>query len=470
MEFEEKEVQKLDLFVFLDDFLKVARRHLLLALVLAVVLGGIMTARSALSYAPVYTASASFSVKVANPLYAGTSAYNTATAEQMAKTFPHVLTSGVLQERVKEHLGISYMPSVSVTANTNGSVITMKVTDGDPQRAWDVLKAVMEYYPEIAEFVVGSTRLVLLDESGVPTVPVNQRDLKTPALQGVVIGLALWAVYVVFLSLTKNTVHSEAELKRMLNTPCMGQVPSVKLNGRKNTALLYKAGHHQGFSESIRLLRMHVEKAMTEQKKKVLLVSSAIPGEGKTTISSNLAISLARKGKRVLIVDCDLRNPSVAKTLSVESILTLDDYLQGWATFENIITPTKDENLFAVSGGSGTRTSPKYQSHALLTELIGAVRDSFDIVILDTPPCSLLADASEYASMADCGLMVVRQDYASREQILDGIQRLGDGNLPLIGCVINHARRSSIGGYNYGYGYGYSYGYNRGYGYGEKKK
>ena len=468
MEFEEKEVEKLDLYSFLDDFLKVARRHLLLGLVLVLLLGGAMGLRSYLSYRPSYTASVSFSVRVANPIYGGTSTYNSATAEQMAKTLPYVLTSGVLQQRVREHMGLSDIPSVNVTADTNGSIITMKVTDTDPQRAWDVLTAVMEYYPEIAEFVVGSTQLVLLDESGVPTEPTNQQTFKGAAVKGAAVGLALWAAFVGFLSLTKNTIHNEAELKRMLSTPCLGQIPSIKLNGKKNSALLHKVGHHQGFAEAVRLLRMHVEKAMTKQNKKVLLVSSAIPGEGKTTISSNLAISLARKGKHVLLVDCDLRNPSVAKTLNLKNELTLEHYLQGLASAQSVIYPTQHENLFAVCGGSGTSVSPKSQYATQLSQLIAAIRNDFDMVILDTPPCSLLADASEFAGMADCGLMVVRQDYASREQILDGIQRLGDGNLPILGCVINHTRRSVIR--SSGYGYGNSYGYGRGYGYGEKKK
>ena len=103
MDFEEKELQKIDIFVIVEDFLKEARSRIALLLILVVLGSGLLGASSYINYAPYYTATASFTVKVANPLYSGVSSYNTKTAEQMAKTFPYILTSGVLQERVKEH-------------------------------------------------------------------------------------------------------------------------------------------------------------------------------------------------------------------------------------------------------------------------------------------------------------------------------------------------------------------------------
>ena len=183
----------------------------------------------------------------------------------------------------------------------------------------------------------------------------------------------------------------------------------------------------------------------------MLLISSAIPGEGKTTISSNIALSLAHKGKKVLIIDADLRNPSVAKTLGMNDLPMIGEYLEGKLAMDTVICKTEHKNLSVVAGGVGQSATIKSVRMSRLAELIRHAREQYDTVILDTPPCSLLADASEYADMADCGLMVVRQEYASREQILDGIQRLSDGNLPLLGCAMNHARGRS-GGYGYGYG------------------
>ena len=109
------------------------------------------------------------------------------------------------------------------------------------------------------------------------------------------------------------------------------------------------------------------------------------------------------------------------------------------------------------AGTGGKSDNAAMLSDVRMARLIQAGRNMYDYVILDTPPCSLLADAAELADLAEAGLMVIRQDYAARDQILDGIQRLGDGRLPVIGCTFNNVRKSitSGGGYSYSYGYGY---------------
>lgn len=457
MEFDEKEVHKLDVLVLLENIFREAKRLWLVGLVLVVVCGAGKGILAKGSYSPSYQASATFTVKVADPLYASISTYNVKTAEQMAKTFPYILNSGLLESRVKEELGISYMPPVSVSVLSNSSVITLKVRDSDPQRAYDVLNAVITYYPEIAEFVVGATVLALLDESGVPTVPVNSLDLKGALIQGAALGLGVWLLLVLLLALTKTTIHNEEMLSSLVNFDCFGQVPAVKVPSRDSCPLLHKGRRKPEFSEEIRAVRLRVERAMEPGNKKVLLVSSAIPSEGKTTISVNLAMSMAQRGKRVLIIDCDLRNPCVAKALKMNTKHSLVDFLRGKMMLKDLLYPTGTENLFLIPGGPGGSGAADLLTRERGASMVQAARKLFDFVILDTPPCSMLADAAEVAELADAGLLVVRQDFASRDQIIDGIQRLGDADLPMIGWVFNFVERSLSSGSGYGYGgiYGY---------------
>lgn len=465
MENEEKEQQKIDIFVLLEDFLRQAKRMWFLGLVLVLVCSAGMAFRAKHAYRDVYEAYASFTVRVSNPLYGSISSYNERTAEVMADTFPSILTSNLMQRKVMEELELSGVPTMSVSAAAQSSILTLSVRDADPQRAYDALNAVIKCYPEVSEFVVGSTVLVLLDESGVPTAPVSVFSYRSHVLKGAAMGAAAWCVLVIVLILLKNTIHNEEELRRTLNTPCLGQIPAVKTTKRMPNPLVHKGKRSSGFAESVRLLRLRVEKVMEEEEKKILLVSSAIPGEGKTTIAANLAISLAQKGKRVLLVDCDLRNPSVSKLLSTKSHPLanknhLVDYLKGHIKVMDAIQSTELAGLFVIPGGPGGKAeNAALLSQERMARLVKAARNLYDYVILDTPPCSLLADAAELAELAEAGLMVIRQDYAARDQIVDGIQRLSDGKLPVIGCAFNNVRKSMSGSYGYG-GYG-NYGYGK---------
>ena len=456
----EKNIMGIDLRVMLSDFLRSAKHLLWLGILLVLLASAVFSGWTYLSYTPKYQATASFTVYVSNPLQAEVRTYNTATAEQMAKTFPYILTSGALSDMVMQELGIPAMPAVSASVLKNTNIFTLTVTSGDPQLAYDVLNAVIEYYPDVAEFVVGSTVMNLLDESGVPSAPVNSRNYSSAIKKGVLAGVVVWAAIVLLFAFMRSTVHNEMELKNLLNLRCIGTLPvakgfrKVEKNGPR--PVLMEENDKFGFGESVRLMRIRVEKELRDRGKKVLLVSSAIPGEGKTTVAANLAIALAQKGKRTLLIDCDLRNPSVGKIFNSKDVPGFDAFLTGKEKAQNIIQRQQVRNLYVVYGGPSVSNAAELLAKVETKYFIKASRNVFDYIIMDTPPCSMLADAAELADLADCALYIIRQDYAPKDRILDGAQMLSDSGLPLIGCVMNCVKRS-ISGNSYSY-YGYGYG------------
>ena len=187
----ENNMAKIDLGILLVDFRRVAKRLLLPGILLILLLAAFFCWRTYRSYSPQYQASASFTVYVTNPLQAEVRTYNTATAEQMQKTFPYILTSGALSSKVMKELGISSMPKVTASVLSNTNIFTLTVTSGEAQLAYDVLNDVIAYYPSIAEFVVGPTDMYLLDESGLPTAPANSRDYTSAVKKGLVLGVVL---------------------------------------------------------------------------------------------------------------------------------------------------------------------------------------------------------------------------------------------------------------------------------------
>lgn len=452
---------EIDLQVLLVDVLRSAIRFLWLEVLLVLVCAGVLCLRAHQTYHPQYQAQASFTVYVTNPLQSSIQTYNSATAEQMAKTFPYILTSSALTDLVREELGIAAIPGITADTLENTNIFTLKVTSSDPQLAYDVLKAVITYYPQVAEYVVGPTKMSLLDESGVPTQPINQPDYLRTALRGALIGTIIWAAVLVLLAFARSTVHNENQLKKVMNLPCLGLLPKAKGYGKRrktNYPLMIHDEELLGFSESMRMLRMRVEKELRSRGKKVLLVSSAIPGEGKTTVAANLAIALARAGKKTLLLDCDLRNPSVGKVFGQSSTVGLADYLQGRAsTKEMFQCPIDGIQLIVVYGGKSTKEAAELISGAAAKEFMNTTREVFDYVIIDTPPCSMLVDAMEASELADCALLAIRQDYAPVDRILEGAQNLTESGLEIIGCVLNGVEKRLMSG-SYGYrSYGYHY-------------
>ena len=185
------------------------------------------------------------------------------------------------------------------------------------------------------------------------------------------------------------------------------------------------------------------------------MVTSSIPGEGKTTVSANLAVSLAKHGKRVILVDCDLRNPSVAAFFGMpQRDPGLGAVLDGKAQIKDVLKERKVENgqLLLLPGESQSETNVSLLGSEKMKAVIQKLSSMADVVLLDTAPAQLLADAAMMARYVDSAVYVIRYDYTKIGKIREGIQSLSLSKIKMLGYVFNCDR--SAGGSRYGYGYG----------------
>lgn len=459
------ERNKIDLMSYAVSTFRALWRMRFVAAVLVVAGAVLMTLYGYLSYSPVYEVSTSFTVKIINPLYSNAVGYNSQTAEQMEKTFPYILSSNALKTSVKEYLGVDSLPYVTASVTKGTNVFTLKVRGDDPEYIYKVLSAVIECYPDVAEYVLGPTQMILISEAFVPSAPVNSVNYVKNIVLGGAAGFVVAAAIALFLAVMSNTVTDEESLKRLLNIPCLGAIPAVKTVGKTKRPLITDPDRKHGFSDAVNMMRIRLEKELEAKNKKVVLVSSALPSEGKTTVSVNLAVAMAQKGKKVLLVDCDMRNPSVAEAFGMKNELGLAEYLEKKAPMQSIISTSGVKNLFVVTAGvaSGEDTV-ELLSDIGFRVMIDSCKGVFDFIILDTPPCGILADASDVAGVAESAVIVVRRDYASKGQILDGVMILNESKMDVVGCVLNGAGSGESYGYYSYYSYG-KYGYGR-YGYG----
>ncbi len=424
------------------------------------------------SYTPIYTASATFVINVSSEYNTETRYYDIETANQLAKTFPSVLKSGILSDVVANDLGLNHVPcSISANAVESTNLFTVSITGTDAQLCQDVLESVMENYPKIANFVVGNTKLSPINSSGVPTEPVNHVSYSGALKIAIIVGLAAYAVAILIYVLTRSTVTTVDDINAVTNVKYLGTVPKVNVkrrnNGRKKSMLITNKHISHGFVEGVRLVRTRVEKECLDRNAKVLLITSALAGEGKTTLACNLALALARRGSKVFLIDCDLRHPSVSSCMNLKDMqYGIGDYLSGKAELNQVaFSASNPSGLVIIPGAGGFKNPDRLIDSDRMKELIAKLRDKADYIILDTSPCMLMSDAAVLSRFADATVMVVRQDYASKDKIIEGIESLTESGTPIIGCILNNAEYGIIG---YGYG-GYYYGrysYNR-YGYGK---
>lgn len=455
-----EETEKIDIISLAGDFLYGLKKLWLLILVLTLAGAGISYFRTSYTYTPQYVASATMSVTAPGGQYIGAQ-----TASQMAEVFPYILTSGVLEDVVAREMGMDSVPgSISATAEEGTNLLTMSVTSDDPQMAYDILHTVIDCYPEVAEFVLGNTSLTILDETGVPSDTQKEVVVRGSYRRGAVMGAGAGLVILCLYILLKKTVKSKDKLKSQINLPDMGSLPYIRNKKRKkkpeqNKVFLINARTPASYQEAMRRLRIRVLKEVEENQTKTIMVTSSIPGEGKTTVAVNLAISLVRQGKKVVLVDCDLRNPSIADFLGItEQRPGIDSVLHKKAAVTDVLTEIDvngENKLTLLLGEEEEKTDISLLGSKRMEGLIAELKNMADVVILDTAPAQLLADAALMARFVDAALYVIRYDYTKMYKIREGIQALAMSKIKMLGYVFNCDRNSGDGKYGYGYGYGY---------------
>lgn len=455
-----EETEKIDIISLAGDFLYGLKKLWLLILVLTLAGAGISYFRTSYTYTPQYVASATMSVTAPGGQYIGAQ-----TASQMAEVFPYILTSGVLEDVVAREMGMDSVPgSISATAEEGTNLLTMSVTSDDPQMAYDILHTVIDCYPEVAEFVLGNTSLTILDETGVPSDTQKEVVVRGSYRRGAVMGAGAGLVILCLYILLKKTVKSKDKLKSQINLPDMGSLPYIRNKKRKkkpeqNKVSLINERTPASYQEAMRRLRIRVLKEVEENQTKTIMVTSSIPGEGKTTVAVNLAISLVRQGKKVVLVDCDLRNPSIADFLGItEQRPGIDSVLHKKAVVTDVLTEIDvngENKLTLLLGEEEEKIDISLLGSKRMEGLIAELKNMADVVILDTAPAQLLADAALMARFVDAALYVIRYDYTKMYKIREGIQALAMSKIKMLGYVFNCDRNSGDGKYGYGYGYGY---------------
>ncbi len=429
-------------------------------------------------YEPKYMTETTFVVVAKNK----SGAYsNLSTAYTMATTFKQVLDSTVLQKTVCESLGMETLDAdieASVMDGTN--LMTLRVTADNPKDAIDIIQAIMDNYSSVSLYTVGNAVMEVLQQPSIPYTPTNPLNVSDMRKKGFLGGALAVILILGAFSVMKNTVKQEKEVERKLDARSLGEISyewkykTIRdlVKHKKKAALVDDPVSGFSFVESYKKLAARVQYQMSKDKRKVLVVTSAAENEGKSTVAVNLAITLAEQGKKIILIDGDIRKPSQHLILGIssEDKNEVAGYLRGENTLKDIVLPTGRENLRFLGGRKRVSSSTELLSTDKLEKMIEVCRKAADYVIIDTPPAGLIGDAQIFAEHADAVLVVVRQNYILAEDINDVMDDFRDHNHKVLGVVLNGVQKFSslaetpVGHYYYGrYGQYRKYGaYNTG--------
>lgn len=279
----------------------------------------------------------------------------------------------------------------------------------------------------------------------VPTNPINSRRKKIPQL--VVVALMLAIGSALLAEKMDRRVRDEVRLIKLTGEEPMAVIPRVKGLDNPFTKLT-DTQDHAGFLEAFRILRNSIYYSDPAGTPRLLAISSPGHGEGKSTTSLCLAITIAMDGKRVLIVDCDFRRPSLYRWIDAPNDLGLSYVLAGEALVDEAIIPTKIPNLFCLPAGPLPSNPSEFLNSRVSRDIMTKLASEYDIVIMDCPPCAGLSDMQVISRLVDGVLLVASIDHTLKKRLDEGIKMLTKVHAPLMGYVVNRFNMNPKG-YDY---------------------
>lgn len=417
---------------------------------------------SGVSYEPVYRTDTTFVVSAKG---SSTTVYqNLSATTNLATVFSEVLNSSILRAAVLEELGMdSFDGAITASAVPETNLLTLQVTASDPRTAFLVTRSVIENHHIVSYQVLGDTILEVLQMPKVPQAPINSAGELARAKKTAMLAAAGVLGLLCVLSAAADTVRTQQEAEEKLSCRVLGTVRHERkyktlkalLRRRKTGILLTMPSTSFLFAETIRKLRRRIEQQMPTGGK-VLMVTSVAENEGKSTLAVNIALAMAKKDKRVLLIDADLRRPACCKLLEYA--------WHGPGTVEvateqvalgDAVQMDKSDRLSLLLERKGTDMSTDLVGSEGMARLMEQAREQFDFVVVDTPPMSAAPDAECIMELVDATVLVAQQNVVTAGRLNSAVASLQRARSKLLGCVLNNVYGTgSRGGYGYGYGYG----------------
>jgi polysaccharide biosynthesis transport protein len=315
-----------------------------------------------------------------------------------------------------------------------------------------------------------SSNVRVIDSAKPPARPYKP-SLPLNLALGLLTGAFFGVLFVVMRERADRSIQEPGETPAYLNVPELGVIPSAQAAQRVghyyhtdtkgtemevgNVELVTWQKRPSVLADSFRAtLSSILYSGGDGNRPRVIVLTSANPSEGKTTVASNLALALAETGRRVLLIDGDLRKPRLHQVFNLPNERGLSDLLEGkQQDFQGLVTKTGYGELYLLPAGTAAERIPLLLHSALAAEFLNRVKREFDMVLIDTPPMALISDARDLGRLADGVILVVRSTETTREAAAAASQRLMEDGTRVLGTILNQWDPQKTSHYNYGHYY-----------------
>jgi capsular exopolysaccharide synthesis family protein len=430
---------------------------------LGVVLGGLAAMGVTVAATPVYTSGTQLFISTTDSSSTSEVYQGNQFAEKRIASYAELLTSPELAARVADRLELDLAPdelasNISATPVSGTVVLDVSVTDVSAEQARDIAQAVgREFISVVNELEtpagadVSPVKVTVFGAADLPLEPSSPN----PALNlaaGLFLGLLLGAATAIARDRLDRSVKDADQAAELAGAPA---IAVILRDNELRTRHRFEPGSYSRGAEAYRQLQTNLQFLDVDHPPRVLMISSALPAEGKTTVAVNLALALAEAGQKVVIVEADLRRPRVTSYLGMLGDVGLTNILAGQATAGDVAQPYGDGSLVVIASGPKAPNPAQLLASGNMSTLLDELRAAYDYVILDAPPVLPVADSTGLAVLADGVLLSIRHGSTTREQLQrtrDTLDRVG---ATTFGVVLNMVPVRDEASLTNGYGYDY---------------
>ena len=451
----ENNVQNENLLTIVKCIIKDILQRWILIVAVMIVFGSVFDFMKTVTYVPQYGTSMTATLSGGEDTFK-----NIDKVQSYVNTLDYLMNSNNAKSYVKKKMPISKTTYKAEVTLKQANVVKIKVTADTKREAYFSIKYLNDWYRENTERYSFPYNITVLKESKFSTKPVNPNShIKNFLIGAVGSGFVLSCLFGLYFFL-RDTIKSEEEVENKLDTRLYAKLPfevKKREDARNKKAILITSLKTSFFfRESINKLRSKVEASSDKHGYKSFMITSAYENEGKSSVAANLALALAKNGRKVVLVDADFNKPAVFKIFDLDGSKSLNKAIEGTSSWRSQVVSNRS-GLDLLPCSQDSLKSEILTNSKKLDEIMKELREEYDFVIVDTCPAYLLNEPMAMNELVDATLFIVRQDYATSDVINETVKRLTYVKDNVLGVVFkNVVSEGNKGTSNYNNRYGYN--------------